>query len=75
MLANLLLQPRLLVPVFIGSRLVSLVDDGEGKDKPVDPVTKWVNLASIVVGLSISVGSTFSVFPGFLFLVMWGRQR
>jgi hypothetical protein len=55
MLANLLLQPRLLVPVFIGSRLVSLVDDGG--DKPADPVAKWINAASIIVGLSVSLGS------------------
>ncbi len=55
MLANVLVQPRLLVPVFIGSRLSSLTG-GEG-DAPPDPVKKWVNVASIVVGLSVSFTS------------------
>ncbi|KAJ9108632.1 hypothetical protein QFC20_003330 [Naganishia adeliensis] len=60
MLANLLLQPRLLVPVFIGSRLVSLVDDGG--DKPADPVAKWINAASIIVGLSVSLGTGWFIY-------------
>ncbi|KAJ9113620.1 hypothetical protein QFC22_005928 [Naganishia vaughanmartiniae] len=62
MLANLLLQPRLLVPVFIGSRLVSLVDDGSNPDKPADPLAKWINLASILVGLSVSIGTGWFIY-------------
>ncbi|KAJ9096762.1 hypothetical protein QFC21_005032 [Naganishia friedmannii] len=61
MLANLLLQPRLLVPVFIGSRLVSLVDDGT-HDKPADPLAKWINVASILVGLSVSIGTGWFIY-------------
>lgn len=52
LLANLLLQPRLLVTVFIGSRMGSFVDD-----KPKDSLTKWINAGSILLGLSVSIGS------------------
>ncbi len=55
MLANLLVQPRLLVPVFIGSRLNSLAGEGG----PEDPIKKWVNLGSIIIGMSVSFTSEF----------------
>lgn len=51
MLANLLIQPRLLIPVFIGSRLTSLTSE----DGTHDPVRFWVNLLSI--GLSITIST------------------
>lgn len=53
LLANLAVQPRLLVPVFIGSRMKSLA--GEGGEK--DSLTKWINAGSILVGLAVSVTS------------------
>ena len=52
MLANLLLQPRLMIPIFIGSRLESLTESG-----PADPVGRWINLGAILLGVSISAGS------------------
>ena len=55
MLANLLLQPRLMIPIFIGSRLESLTESG-----PADPVGKWINLGAILLGISISAGSESS---------------
>jgi hypothetical protein len=57
MLANLLLQPRLLIPVFVGSRLDSLTE-GEGGS---DPLTKWVNLGAILLSIGISVASKSSI--------------
>lgn len=52
LLANLVVQPRLLVPVFIGSRMKSLAGE-----KTTDNVTKWINGVSICVGLIVSTGS------------------
>lgn len=54
MLANLLLQPRLMIPIFIGSRLESLTDFGSA-----DPLGKWLNLGAILLSISISAGSEF----------------
>ncbi|WRT69083.1 uncharacterized protein IL334_006066 [Kwoniella shivajii] len=48
-LANLLIQPRLLIPVFIGSRLTSLASETK------DPLQFWLNLLSIGLSSSISV--------------------
>ncbi|GHJ88103.1 hypothetical protein NliqN6_4505 [Naganishia liquefaciens] len=62
MLANLLLQPRLLVPVFIGSRLVSLVNDDTEDGVPVDNVAKWINMISIILGLGISLGTGWFIY-------------
>ncbi|WWC64013.1 uncharacterized protein I303_106619 [Kwoniella dejecticola CBS 10117] len=53
-LANLLIQPRLLIPVFIGSRLTSLTSDTK------DPLQFWLNL------LSIGLSSTISVVTGII---------
>lgn len=52
MLSTLLLQPRLMIPVFIGSRLESLTEPN-----PDDPLGKWINIAAIVLSLSISIAS------------------
>ncbi|WVF65529.1 hypothetical protein IAT40_000257 [Kwoniella sp. CBS 6097] len=49
MLANLLIQPRLLIPVFIGSRLTSLASDVH------DPLQTWLNLLSIGISTTISL--------------------
>ncbi|OCF35588.1 hypothetical protein I316_02643 [Kwoniella heveanensis BCC8398] len=49
MLANLLIQPRLLIPVFIGSRLTSLASDVH------DPLQTWLNLLSIAISTTISL--------------------
>ncbi|KAK4687680.1 hypothetical protein P7C73_g2419, partial [Tremellales sp. Uapishka_1] len=51
MLANLLIQPRLLIPVFIGSRLISLADP----DARPDPLRFWLNLLSIALSSTISL--------------------
>ncbi|WVQ63886.1 uncharacterized protein L199_002042 [Kwoniella botswanensis] len=51
-LANLLIQPRLMIPVFIGSRLTSLTSETK------DPLQFWLNL------LSIGLSSTISVVTG-----------
>jgi len=59
MLANLVVQPRLLVPVFIGSRLHSLAGDEEGE---ADPVRKWVNVGSIIIGLGVSFATGFFIY-------------
>ncbi|WWC73083.1 uncharacterized protein I206_107048 [Kwoniella pini CBS 10737] len=50
-LANFLIQPRLLIPVFIGSRLTSLTSDKNEKD----PLQFWLNLFSIGLSSSISI--------------------
>ncbi|WWC91199.1 uncharacterized protein L201_006141 [Kwoniella dendrophila CBS 6074] len=50
-LANLLIQPRLMIPVFIGSRLTSLTSENGQKD----PLQFWLNLLSIGISSSISV--------------------
>ncbi|WVR09045.1 hypothetical protein IAU60_006105 [Kwoniella sp. DSM 27419] len=49
MLANLLIQPRLLIPVFIGSRLTSLASEVH------DPLQTWLNLLSIGISTTISL--------------------
>ncbi|KAK8844057.1 hypothetical protein IAR55_006851 [Kwoniella newhampshirensis] len=51
MLATLCIQPRLLIPVFIGSRLTSLASDSPSSD----PLRFWLNLFSIGLSGSISV--------------------
>jgi len=50
MLANLVMQPRLLIPVFIGSRLTSLASETPTHD----PLRFWLNLASVGVSLTVS---------------------
>ncbi|CAD6578875.1 MAG: Tlg2-vesicle protein [Tremellales sp. Tagirdzhanova-0007] len=50
MLANLLIQPRLLIPVFIGSRLTSLTSETPSHD----PLRFWLNLLSIGLSGTIS---------------------
>ncbi|KAL7420979.1 Tlg2-vesicle protein [Cryptotrichosporon argae] len=57
-LANVLYLPRLLVPVFIGSRLESLID----RDASPDPLRFWLNMASIAASLAVSVGTGFWVY-------------
>lgn len=49
------LQPRLFIPVFIGSRLTSLIE--EPTEPRHDPLKFWLNLGSI--GLSMCI-STFT---------------
>ncbi|ORY28780.1 hypothetical protein BCR39DRAFT_533830 [Naematelia encephala] len=51
MVANLMIQPRLLIPVFIGSRLTSLTSETPGHD----PLRFWLNIGSIALSASISV--------------------
>jgi hypothetical protein len=48
--------PRLAVPVFIGSRLTSLIDPPE--DDHPDPIKFWINLISIfgTIGISAATG-------------------
>ena len=52
MLANLVLQPRLLIPVFIGSRLQSFAEDPESSSH--DPLRFWLNIASLGIALTLS---------------------
>ncbi|WVQ90118.1 hypothetical protein IAS59_003895 [Cryptococcus gattii] len=47
MVANLMIQPKLLLYVFIGSRLTSLASDSAAHD----PLRFWLNLISIVVSM------------------------
>ncbi|WWD21289.1 hypothetical protein CI109_105773 [Kwoniella shandongensis] len=51
MLATLCIQPRLFIPVFIGSRLTSLASDSPSSD----PLRFWLNLFSIGLSGAISV--------------------
>ncbi|WVQ81397.1 hypothetical protein IAT38_003521 [Cryptococcus sp. DSM 104549] len=51
MLATVLIQPRLMIPVFIGSRLTSLASDSPSHD----PLRFWLNLFSIGLSSAISV--------------------
>ncbi|RXK38968.1 hypothetical protein M231_03698 [Tremella mesenterica] len=53
MVANLAMQPRLLIPVFIGSRLSSL----SGEEPTHDPLRFWLNLISIGLSGCFSVGT------------------
>lgn len=49
------LQPRLFIPVFIGSRLTSLI---ETPDEPHhDPLKFWLNLGSIGLSMILSTGT------------------
>lgn len=54
MLANTLYLPKLFIPVFIGSRLSSMLDDPDNP-KHKDPVQFWLNMASIVATVVFSV--------------------
>jgi len=55
MLISSALQPRLFIPVFIGSRLTSLI---ETPDEPHhDPLKFWLNLGSIGLSMIISTGT------------------
>jgi hypothetical protein len=55
MLTSSALQPRLFIPVFIGSRLTSLI---ETPDEPHhDPLKFWLNLGSIGLSMIISTGT------------------
>lgn len=60
-LTSRLIQPRLLIPVFIGSRLTSLSggssDSEDGSDEPQDPAHFWLNIFSICLSLCISSGT------------------
>ncbi|ODO06122.1 hypothetical protein L198_01354 [Cryptococcus wingfieldii CBS 7118] len=58
MLANVAIQPRLLVPVFIGSRLTSLYSDSPTED----PLRFWINLASIGISGTISVVTGYAIY-------------
>lgn len=54
MLANTLYLPKLFIPVFIGSRLSSMLDDPENP-KHKDPVQFWLNVVSILATVVFSV--------------------
>lgn len=54
MLANTLYLPKLFIPVFIGSRLSSMLDDPDNP-KHKDPVQFWLNVASIIATVVFSV--------------------
>ncbi|RSH95018.1 Tlg2-vesicle protein [Saitozyma podzolica] len=58
MLADLLILPRLMIPVFIGSRLTSLADP----DATHDPVHTWLNVLSIGLSMSFSVGTGIFIY-------------
>jgi len=60
LIANVVFLPRILIPVFIGSRLDSLTDPSEGKSN--DTLKFWLNLISIVVTLSISFITGFYIY-------------
>ena len=47
------MQPRLLIPVFIGSRLTSLASETPSHD----PLRFWINLGSICLSMLISVST------------------
>ncbi|ORX39329.1 hypothetical protein BD324DRAFT_619269 [Kockovaella imperatae] len=51
MIANLAILPKLLIPVFIGSRLTSLTHDRPSHD----PLQFWLNIGSILLSCSISI--------------------
>jgi hypothetical protein len=53
-----LIQPRLLIPVFIGSRLTSLSDP----EASHDPLHTWLNILSIGLSLSFSVGTGIFIY-------------
>ncbi|AAW44224.1 hypothetical protein CNBF2990 [Cryptococcus deneoformans B-3501A] len=53
MVANLMIQPKLLLVVFIGSRLTSLASDSAAHD----PLRFWLNLISIIVSACISIAT------------------
>ncbi|KAL0247757.1 hypothetical protein I308_103835 [Cryptococcus tetragattii IND107] len=53
MVANLMIQPKLLLYVFIGSRLTSLASDSAAHD----PLRFWLNLISIVVSVCVSIAT------------------
>ncbi|WVN87883.1 uncharacterized protein L203_103080 [Cryptococcus depauperatus CBS 7841] len=58
MLANLVVLPRLLIPVFIGSRLTSLASDSLSHD----PLRFWLNLVSIGVSACISIATGIVIY-------------
>lgn len=50
-------MPRLLVSVFVGSRLVSLTSP-----EPREPVVLYLNIASILFSLSVSFGAGWWIY-------------
>lgn len=53
-----LILPRLMIPVFIGSRLTSLADP----DATHDPVHTWLNVLSIGLSMSFSIGTGIFIY-------------
>ncbi|TDL29433.1 Golgi apparatus membrane protein TVP38 [Rickenella mellea] len=59
-IATLCTLPKLLLTVFIGSRIAQF-SDGETRGQ-MDPTTKIINIVSIVLGISIGLGTGWLVY-------------
>ena len=59
MIATVFYTPKLMIAVWIGSR-VAMLSDGTQRDK-MDRTTQIVNVLSIIVGIGLAVGTGWCV--------------
>jgi len=58
MLASALASPKLLIHVFVGSRLAAIAGDVEGKDGR----DKWLNWASVAVSMAFGAATAWVIY-------------
>lgn len=65
-LATAIVTPKLLIPIFIGSRLAAIAKSGE----KMDAGTKAINWISIILGMMIGAGTGLLIYRRY----MWNNR-